>query len=176
MKFGRLVLWTLVPISLSLAIASTWATFHFGPIGKPSQSAIRCSEVRAFILDEEVAGKAQWNLYRQQVKDFQILSPSSPNRGEAVAEISMTLIEVLGHDLAIYRELDANISCVKMEKRETIPGLVTETASTINFLNGSEPINGVFFNPALGQWNSDFYAEYASAIDLLKSNADAKSV
>lgn len=176
MKFGRLVLWTLVPISLGLAIASTWATFHFGPIGKPSQSAIRCNEVRQFILEEEVAGKAQWNLYRQQVKEFKLLAPTSPNRGGAVTAISLTLIDVLGHDLAIYRELSKNLSCVKMDRRADIPNLVKETSSTINFLNGSEPINGVFFNPALGQWNTEFYADYLSATDFLKAISDSKSV
>jgi hypothetical protein len=63
-----------------------------------------------------------------------------------------------------------------MDRRADIPNLVKETSSTINFLNGSEPINGVFFNPALGQWNTEFYADYLSATDFLKTISDSKSV
>jgi hypothetical protein len=175
-KIGRVVLWVLVPITSILSVASIWATFHYGPFGKPSQSALRCAEVRELILDEEVAGKAQWNVYRQQVEEFKTLPADSPDRGIAVSEISLSVIDVLGHDLTIYQALEENIGCVKMDRREDVPGLVTETASTINYLNGSEPINGVFFNPELGSWNVDFYSQYASALDFLKATADESSV
>jgi len=175
-KIRRIVLWALVPIASLLSIAALWATFHYGPFGKPSQSAIRCAEVRELILDEEVAGKAQWNVYRQQVEEFKTLPANSPNRGMAVSEISLSVIDVLGHDLTIYQALEENIGCVKMDRREDVSGLVTETASTINYLNGSEPINGIFFNPGLGSWNFDFYSQYASAIEFLKVTADASSI
>lgn len=174
MKIGRVVLWVLVPITSLLAITSVWATFHYGPFGKPSQSAIECSDLKSFILDEEVAGKAQWNLYQQEISKFK--AASATERPAIVKNISLTLIEVLGHDLTIYREMQSHISCVKMDKRGQVPGLITETSSTINFLNGSEPLNGVFFNPDLGSWNVDFYKEYLSAIDFLKGIADSKSV
>jgi hypothetical protein len=175
-KIGRIVLWALVPITALLSVSSIWATFHYGPFGKPSQSAIRCAEVRELILDEEVAGKAQWNVYRQQVEEFKKLPANSPDRGVAVSQISLSVIDVLGHDLTIYQALQENIGCVKMDRREDVPGLVSETASTINYLNGSEQINGVFFNPDLGSWNVDFYSQYASALEFLKNTADASSV
>jgi hypothetical protein len=46
--------------------------------------------------------------------------------------------------------------------------MITETETAINFLNGSTPINGNFFDPKLGTWNTTYYEEYLSALEFLK--------
>ena len=65
--------------------------------------------------------------------------------------------------------MDKFPSCVVQEKRTELPGLIEETESAINFLNGSTPINGNYFNPELGTWNTAYYEEYLSALDFLKA-------
>jgi hypothetical protein len=60
-------------------------------------------------------------------------------------------------------------------KRSQLSGLIEETQSAINFLNGSTPINGTYFNPELGTWNTTYYEEYISALEFLKSGSGAKA-
>ena len=79
-----------------------------------------------------------------------------------------SVIEVLGHHLAIYKEMNKFSACVVQSKRSQLSGLIEETESAINFLNGSTPINGNYFNPELGTWNTTYYEEYLSAVEFLK--------
>jgi hypothetical protein len=47
--------------------------------------------------------------------------------------------------------------------------LIEETQSAINFLNGSTPIEGNYFSPELGTWNTAYYEEYLSALEFLEA-------
>lgn len=168
MQKTRPALWILAPISLLLAIASIYGTFHFGPIGKPSQRALECSELKALVVKEESLGKTEWTNYRNLISQYESLPETSPNRANLVETIAMSIVEVLGHDLTIYREMEKFPACVKLDKRDELPGIIDETESSINFLNGSEPINGSFFDPSIGSWNAEYYQDFVSALDFLK--------
>lgn len=170
MKRTRPIYWVFLPVLLAIAASSIWAVGHYGPIGKPSRSAIECADLRQFIISEEVPGKAKWNDYRDLVTQFSGLPATSANRIPLVKEMASTVIEVLGHDLAIYKEMDKFPRCVLQAKRSDLSAMISETESAINFLNGSEPINGTYFNPDLGTWNSNYYAEYTSAVEFLKDD------
>ena len=166
--------WILVPILIMLSMAGIWGTAHYGPIGKPSMVEVECDAVRDLIISEEVKGKAAWNQYRGFVNDYLALPPNSPDRGGLVEAMAGSMIVVLGHDLTIYKELEKFPKCVLQSKRDQIAGMITETESTINFLNGSTPIEGNFFDPKLGSWNTAFYEDYISALDFLKSQGKSK--
>lgn len=140
----------------------------YGPIGKPSQAAAECSTLKEFVKAEEVSGRASWTEYRGLVDQFLALSPSSDARIPLIEKMAGSVIDVLGHDLAIYKEMDKFSSCVVQSKRGQLSGLIDETAAAINFLNGSTPINGTYFNPELGTWNTTYYEEYLSALEFLK--------
>lgn len=165
--------WLLVPILLTISLASFWAGAYYGPIGNPGEPKISCSELRTFIQSEERSGKEKWQEYRDLVEVLSASSNTSPDRPSIIQAIAMTLVDVLGHDLTIYKEMNTNLSCVAMDKRGDIPAMITDTEEAINFLNGSTAIDGNFFDPELGTWNGDFYAEYMSALDLLKSSGSA---
>jgi len=166
----RPALWILVPITLSLAFASVWGTVHYGPFGKPSRAAAECRELRDFIVDQEIAGRTDWNNYRDLVNQYLGLPPES-NRTALVEEIAFTVVQVLEHDLEIYSEMDKNQGCLLMQKREELAGIIAETQSAINFLNGTEAIQGSFFDPEVGSWNADYYNEFISATEFLKDQA-----
>ena len=168
MQKTRPALWILAPVSLLLAIASIYGTFYFGPIGKPSQQALECSELKEFVVKEEALGKTEWTNYRNLISQYESLTSTSPDRANLVETIAMSIVEVLGHDLTIYREMERFPACVKMDRREELPGIIDETESSINFLNGSEPINGSFFDPSIGSWNTEFYQDFVSALEFLK--------
>jgi len=169
----RPALWILVPISLALTVSSIWATFNFGPIGKPSRAALECAELREFVIQEEVEGRSEWGKYRDLVTQFDGLAENSNQRPALVESMAMSIVEVLGHDLTIYKEMSRFPSCIKMERREQLPNIISETESAINFLNGSEDINGDFFDPNLGTWNTGYYSEFISALDYLKGETSA---
>jgi hypothetical protein len=82
--------------------------------------------------------------------------------------MAASVIEVLGHDLTIYSQLNEFPKCVLQSKREQIPGLIEETETAINFLSGTTPIDGTYFDPKMGTWNSTYYEEYLTALDFLK--------
>lgn len=161
--------WILVPVLLSLALGSFWAVGYFGPTGN-NKSAITntCTDLRAFIQQEEIPGKTKWQEYRTLVTQLSTLATNSTERSPLVEQIAGTIIEVLGHDLTIYKEMNRNISCVLTDKRKDIPSMISDTEQAINFLNGSTAIQGTYFDPALGTWNSNYYSEYMSALDLLQ--------
>lgn len=166
----RPALWVLVPIALSLAVASIWGTAHYGPIGKPSRAAAECRELRDFIVEKEITGRSDWNDYRDLVGQYLALKPEA-NRAALVEEIAFTVAQVLEHDLAIYKEMEKYQGCLLMDRREELPGIISETESALNFLNGTEAIEGNFFDPEVGSWNADFYNEYLSATEFLKDQA-----
>lgn len=166
----RPALWILVPIALSMAFASIWGTVHFGPFGKPSRAAAECRELKEFIVDEEVAGRADWNTYRDLVNQYLSL-PQDSNRTAIVEEIAFSVVQVLEHDLEIYYQMDKFQGCLLMDKKEELPGIISETESAINFLNGTEAIEGSFFDPEAGSWNADYYNEFISATEFLKDQA-----
>lgn len=156
-----------LPLLLALAVFGVWGTAHFGPIGKPSQQAIECQSVRGLIIAEEVEGKALWIEYREIVDQYLALDPNSPERIPLIEAMSGKVIQVLGHDLTIYRELEKFPKCVLRSKRAEIPGLIEETQTAINFLSGSTPIDGTYFDPKMGSWNATYYEEYFSAQEYL---------
>ncbi len=164
-----------MPILLALSVGGVWGTAHYGPIGKPSRAAIECSNLREFVQSEEVTGKESWNEYRRLVDQFLALSPTSDERVPIIEKMAGNVIDILGHDLAIYKEMNKFPSCVVQSKRSQLSGLIEETQSAINFLNGSTPINGTYFNPELGTWNTTYYEEYISALEFLKSGSGAKA-
>jgi len=153
----------------AISALSIWGTIHFGPIGKPSQEAAECNAVRELIITEEISGKAAWSEYRKLVDDFLALPPESSQRINVIESMAIKVVEVLGHDLTIYEELNSFPKCVTQSKRDQIPGMIEETQSAINFLNGSTPIDGNYFDPKVGTWNATFYEEYLSAVDYLKA-------
>lgn len=159
----------MVPILIILSMAGIWGTAHFGPIGKPSMVEAECKAVEDLIVREEGNGKAAWEQYRGFVQEYLALAPTSPDRAGLVEAMASSMIVVLGHDLTIYKELEKFPKCVLQSKRDQIAGMITETESTINFLNGSTPIEGNYFDPKLGSWNTAFYEEYISAMEFLKS-------
>ena len=162
--------WLLVPLLLSLSLGSFWAAAHYGPIGQPSSSTSACSDLRTLINQEEIPGKAKWQEYRNLVSKLSGLGSSSTERTPLVEQIAGTIIEVLGHDLTIYKEMNRNLACVLSDKRKDIPTMISDTEKAINFLNGSTAINGSYFDPKLGTWNESYYSEYMSAIDMLKDS------
>jgi hypothetical protein len=166
----RPLFWIFVPILLALSIGAAWGTVHFGPIGKPSQAAVECSNLQKFVANEELEGKAEWVEYRSLVDQFLALSPTSDARIPLIEEMASKVIGVLGHDLVIYKEMEKFTGCLLQSKRSEIPGLIEETESAIAFLNGSTPLNGNFFDPELGTWNTAYYEEYLSAQDFLKDS------
>ena len=168
MKSTRPIFWIFVPILLALSVGGIWGTATYGPIGKPSQVNTDCDNLRQFITSEEISGKASWTEYRTLVDQFLTLTSNSSDRVPLIEKMAGSVIDVLGHDLAIYKEMDKYPSCVLQEKRQQISGFITETESAINFLNGSTPINGNYFDPKLGTWNTAFYEQYMSALDYLK--------
>lgn len=173
MRNTRPIFWVFVPLLLALSIGALWSTVHFGPIGKPSQAAVECSDLRQFITSEESLGRAKWVEYRYLVDDFLALPPTSADRVPIIEDMAGTVIEILGHDLAIYKELEKFSGCVLQSRRDEIPGIIEETESSINFLNGSTPIDGTYFDPELGSWNTTYYEEFLSAMDFLKPGPQA---
>ena len=170
MRNTRPLFWIFVPILLGLSIGAAWGTVHFGPIGKPSQAAVECSNLQKFVANEELEGKAEWVEYRSLVDQFLALSPTSDARIPLIEEMASKVIGVLGHDLLIYKEMEKFTGCLLQSKRSEIPGLIEETESAIAFLNGSTSLNGNFFDPELGTWNTAYYEEYLSAQDFLKDS------
>lgn len=173
MRNTRPIFWIFVPILLALAVGAMWGTANYGPLGKPSPAVLECSTLRDFVESEEAAGKSEWQQYRTLVDEFIVLSDNSNQRIPIIEEMASTVIGVLGHDLAIYKEMDKFPSCVVKDKREELGGLIEETESAINFLNGSAPIEGNYFDPELGTWNATYYEEYLSALDFLKASKEA---
>ena len=165
------IFWIFVPVLLAISVGGVWGTANYGPLGKPSPAIAECSSLRDFIKNEESIGKVEWQQYRDLVDEFLALPEASNERIPLIERMASTVIGVLGHDLAIYKEMDKFPSCVVQEKRTELPGLIEETESAINFLNGSTPINGNYFNPELGTWNTAYYEEYLSALDFLKSQS-----
>lgn len=159
--------WLALPILLSLSIFAVWGTLHFGPIGKPSQQALECQAVKDLVVSEEVEGKRAWIQYRKQVDQYLALATDSPERISLVEDMASSIIVVLGHDLTIYKELEKYPKCVLRSKRDQIPGLVEETQAAINFLSGSSPIDGTYFDPNMGSWNATYYEEFLTAQDFL---------
>jgi len=139
----RPLFWIFVPILLALSIGAAWGTVHFGPIGKPSQAAVECSNLQKFVANEELEGKAEWVEYRSLVDQFLALSPTSDARIPLIEEMASKVIGVLGHDLLIYKEMEKFTGCLLQSKRSEIPGLIEETESAIAFLNGSTPESAV---------------------------------
>lgn len=167
---NRLLLWILVPLFLALAGASVWGTLQFSPIGKPAHTSYACKDLRTFILEKEVVGKREWNSYRELVNQYLAL-PQNSNKSAIVEEIAFVVVKVLGHDLDIYSEMEKHLECLLTDKRSELPGIIAETESAINFLNGSEAIDGSFFDPQLGTWNPEYYSEFVSATEFLKDQA-----
>jgi hypothetical protein len=164
----RPIFWIFVPILLAIAMGAIWGTANYGPLGKPSPALLECATLRVFVENEEEAGKTEWQQYRTLIDEYLALPATSNQRIPIIEEMASTVIGVLGHDLAIYKEMDKFPSCVVKEKRSELTGLIDETESAINFLNGSTPINGNYFNPDLGTWNTAYYEEYLSALEYLK--------
>lgn len=165
------IFWIFVPVLLAISVGGVWGTANYGPLGKPSPAIAECSSLRNFVNNEESIGKVEWQQYRDLVDEFLALPAASNERIPLIERMASTVIGVLGHDLAIYKEMDKFPSCVVQEKRTELPGLIEETESAINFLNGSTPINGNYFNPELGTWNTAYYEEYLSALDFLKAQS-----
>ena len=157
-----------MPVLLAISVGGIWGTVNYGPIGKPSQAVIECTNLHTFVTTEEAAGKESWSEYRKLIDEYLAIDEGSSERVPVIEKMASTVIDVLGHDLAIYKEMNKYISCVLQEKRSEISGMITETETAINFLNGSTPINGNFFDPKLGTWNTTYYEEYLSALDFLK--------
>ena len=168
MRSTRPIFWIFVPVLLAISAGAIWGTFNYGPIGKPSQSAIECENLHTFVTAEEASGKASWNEYRKLIDEYLAIDDASDQRVPVIENMASTVIDVLGHDLAIYKEMNKYPACVLQEKRSEISGMITETETAINFLNGSTPINGNYFDPQLGTWNTTYYEEYLSALDFLK--------
>lgn len=169
-KKANPALWVLVPLSLVFAVASVWGTFHFGPTGSKAFINKQCDSLRTFILDEELAGKADWTVYKRQVGEYLALDPES-NRSSSVDSIVSSVVKVLQHDLKIYERLNKYPVCLLASRKDELPTLLDETRSAIDYLNGS-------FSAADGEWNADFYADYVSAAQFLKGAkevADATS-
>ena len=157
-----------MPLLLAISVGGIWGTVNYGPIGKPSQAVIECENLYSFVAAEEATGKASWSEYRELIDEYLAIDEGSSERVPVIEKMASTVIDVLGHDLAIYKEMNKYISCVLQEKRSEISGMITETETAINFLNGSTPINGNFFDPKLGTWNTTYYEEYLSALEFLK--------
>ena len=153
---------------LAISVGAIWGTVNYGPIGKPSQAVAECENLQAFVTAEEESGKASWSEYRQLIDQYLAIDATSDQRVPIIEKMASTVIDVLGHDLAIYKEMNKYPSCVLQEKRSEISGMIKETETAINFLNGSTPINGNYFDPKLGTWNTSYYEEYLSALDFLK--------
>ena len=153
---------------LAISVGAIWGTVNYGPIGKPSQTAAECQNLQTFVTAEEESGKASWSEYRQLIDQYLAIDATSDQRVPIIEKMASTVIDVLGHDLAIYKEMNKYPTCVLQEKRSEISGMITETETAINFLNGSTPINGNYFDPKLGTWNTSYYEEYLSALDFLK--------
>ena len=171
MSKSRPALWILVPISLALSVASIWGTFQFGPIGKPSRAAQECADLKSFVISEEKVGKSDWDAYRELVTRYDTTAPNANERAILVKDIAAAIIKVLGHDLAIYKEMEQLSGCVKKEDRSNLPNMIAETESAINYLNGTEAIDGAYFNPELGNWSSSYYSEFISALEYLKGSS-----
>jgi hypothetical protein len=165
----RPIFWIFVPVLLAISVGAIWGTANYGPLGKPSPAVVQCSTLRDFVASEESSGKVEWQQYRDLVDQYLALPASSDERIPLIEKMASTVIGVLGHDLAIYKEMNKYPSCLLQDKRSQISGLINETESAINFLNGSTPINGNYFNPELGTWNTTYYEEYLSALDFLKA-------
>lgn len=170
MRNTRPIFWIFVPVLLAISVGAIWGTANYGPLGKPSPAIAECSALRDFVTSEESSGKLKWQQYRDLVDEFIALPATSNQRIPLIEKIASAVTGVLGHDLAIYKEMDKFPGCVVQDKRSQISGLIEETQSAINFLNGSTPINGNYFNPELGTWNATYYEEYLSALDFLKAS------
>lgn len=155
-------LWILVPLSLMLALGSIWATFQFGPTGSKDYLAKQCDSLRTFILDEEIAGKADWTIYKQQVGQYIDLDPAV-NRTSIVESIVTSVVKVLEHDLKIYERMNKYPACVLSTRKDEVPTLLDETQTAIEYLKEG-------FSAETGEWNTDFYADYMSASQFLKGN------
>ena len=171
MSKSRPALWILVPVSLALSVASIWGTIQFGPIGKPSRAAQECADLKSFVIAEEEVGRSDWDKYRELVTRYDASTPGATERALLVEDIAISIIKVLGHDLAIYKEMEKFTGCVKKDQRSTLPAMIAETESAINYLSGTEAIDGAFFDPKLGNWNSNYYSEFISALDFLKGSS-----
>ncbi|NDB07956.1 MAG: hypothetical protein EBX97_04640 [Actinobacteria bacterium] len=167
MKKASPALWILVPLSLIFAAGSIWATFHFGPTGSKAYTKEQCDSLKTFILDEELAGKADWTIYKKQVGEYLGLNPEV-NRSTIVDSMATSVVKVLEHDLKIYERLNRFPSCLLSTRKDELPGLIDETRSAIEYLRES-------FDSTTGEWNTDFYADYMSATQFLKSQKETNS-
>jgi len=119
-------------------------------------------------------GRASWNNYRDLVKEYVAL-PQDSSPPPLVQEIAMTIVQVLTNDLSIYIEMNKNQGCLVVDRREQLPGVITETESAIKFLKGDGAIEGSFFDPQAGIWNTEYYSEFRSAQNFLKEPLGDKS-
>lgn len=165
MKKTNPALWILVPLSLLLALGSVWATFHFGPTGSKVYAQKQCDSLKTFVLDEELAGKADWTIYKKQVSEYMGINPQA-NRSKLVDSIATSAVKVLEHDLKIYERLNRFPACVLSTRKDELPALISETRTAIEYLSKS-------FDPTTGDWNTDFYADYMSATQFLKSQKES---
>lgn len=164
MKKANRALWILVPLCLVLALGSIWGTFRFGPSGSKAYLAKQCDSLKAFISEEETAGKADWTIYKKQVGDYLALATEA-NKTPVVESIVKSVVKVLEHDLQIYERMNKYPSCLLASRRDEISTMLDETRSAIEYLNTS-------FSADTGEWNADFYADYMSASKFLKNETD----
>lgn len=170
MKKANRALWILVPLCLVLALGSIWGTFRFGPSGSKAYLAKQCDTLKTFILDEEMAGKADWTIYKRQVSEYLALDVEA-NRTSLVESMVTSVVKVLEHDLKIYERMNKYPSCLVESRKDELPTLLDETQSAIDYLNTS-------FSAETGEWNTDFYVDYISASEFLKGgeeSADARA-
>jgi len=170
MKSTKPIYWLLLPFLVIFSVSSIWGTIHFFPNKNPnSQSQIQeCSELKKFILSEEVSGKTSWVTYHSDVLKYQTGLSDKTHTIALVKTLASEAIAVLQSDLRIYEEMAAHTECLTSDFKTQLSAVTTDTQSSIDFLLGQGEISGQMFDPNSGVWNSAFYDTYESAIKYLK--------
>lgn len=131
------------------------------------QFALRnCDDLRAFIVAEEDLSFELWKKYHRQVIAFDKGLPKSERPAE-VKRIAKSVRIVLESDLRIYREMKRLPQCLESEFRTDIQEWIASTREMIDYLNGDGAIEGNYFDPEEGFWDTSFYDAFYSATDNL---------
>ena len=118
-----------MPVLLASSAGAIWGTVNYGPIGKPSKSAIECNNLHTFVTAEEASGKASWNEYRKLIDQYLAIDATSDQRVPIIESMASTVIDVLGHDLAIYKEMNDTASSLNIQLEEAVASQVDLTST-----------------------------------------------
>ena len=138
MKSTKPIYWLLLPFLVIFSVSSIWGTIHFFPNKNPnSQSQIQeCSELKKFILSEEVSGKTSWVTYHSDVLKYQTGLSDKTHTIALVKTLASEAIAVLQSDLRIYEEMAADTECLTSDFKTQLSTVTTDANPVLTSYSG----------------------------------------